>query len=77
MSRLPLVSDEVVFVEQRRGRVYEVGTATLQQAVVDHVVRDAVERGSTQHADVQIRVAQPVDGLFTVSDRACNKYMQA
>ena len=59
-ARLAVVPDEARLLEHDGGRVDDVGALLLEERVVFAVARvDAVERRRAEHADVQVRVAEP------------------
>ena len=59
--------DEVVLVEDASGSVHEVRAVCFEGGIVlKGVGRNAVEGGCLEHAVVQVRVREPLDGLLGI-----------
>ena len=78
MTSLAVILDQVVPVQRTGSGVNEIFPALLQEGVFARlVVRNAVQSGVPQHADVQVRVAWRTNansqctGMCSLGDRQC------
>ena len=70
VASFTVVFDEVGFVQLHGRRMNQVFSPLLQQRICPQlVVGNPVQSRSSQHPDVKVGVAQPLNGLFGVSVR--------
>ena len=73
VARFTVVLDQVRLVQNDSRRMNQVGSVALEQRVVlgrQSLGRYAVELRLTQHSDVEIRVAEPINGISHALHRA-------